>query len=180
MADVLPQEGPLTAEDLEAFPDDGNRYELLDGYLLVSPAPNVRHQIISKALTLRLDRAVPPHLRVLYAPVEWRVSPNQSFQPDLLVAERSQFGPERLESTPLLVVEVLSPSNRVTDLTLKRGGYERAGVEWYWIVDPEAPSLTVLHLVDGTYVQAATVEGDTAYEATEPFPVLVVPARLLD
>lgn len=180
VARVLPQEAPLTAEDLDAFPDDGNRYELLDGYLLVSPAPNVRHQVVATALLVLLHSAAPRHLRVLPAPTEWRASPGNTFQPDLLVADRSAFGPARLEAAPLLVVEVLSPSNRITDLTLKRAAYERAGVEWYWVVDPESPSLNVLHLDAGAYVEVTRVEGHEAYDAAEPFAVAVVPARLLD
>ncbi|MGI9119591.1 MAG: Uma2 family endonuclease [Acidimicrobiales bacterium] len=74
------------------------------------------------------------------------VSDSTVFQPDVLVTRRSDVGATRLEGAPLLVVEVLSPSTRLTDRGTKRLAYEAAGVPSYWLVDPHQPSLTVLHL----------------------------------
>ncbi len=75
--------------------------------------------------------------------------------------------------------EVLSPSTRAVDSTLKRHVFEQGGVPAYWQVDPFNPSLTVLELVDGAYVESAVVTGAQSYDAELPFPVRVVPADLL-
>ena len=77
------------------------------------------------------------------------------------------------------VVEVFSPSTRRTDLTLKRATYEAAGVPSYWLVDPEAPALTVLELEGGRYVERATLTGAKAWRATRPFAVEIVPELLV-
>ena len=99
-----------------------------------------------------------------------------------LVARPSDFGPKNLPVAPLLATEVLSPSTRLYDLNTKRSAYEKMGVPSYWIVDPNAPgALTVFELDDaGRYQQVAHVEGDAEFDATRPFPVTIVPARLLD
>jgi len=162
------------------MPDDGHRYELVDGSLLVTPAPNLRHQECVLTLVVLLHRARLPGHAVVVAPFDYRVSPGTQLQPDILVALRRHIGPARLERPALLVVEVLSPSTRLHDLGTKRLAYEAAGVAAYWIVDPDEPGLTVLHLEGGRYVEAARVSGDQAYAATEPFPVTVVPANLHD
>ena len=177
---VLPWGAPLTAADLDAMPDDGHRYELVDGSLLVTPAPNLRHQECVLSLGALLHGARLPGHAVLVAPFDYRVAPTTQLQPDILVALRRDIGPARLERPALLVVEVLSPSTRLYDLGTKRLAYEAAGVAAYWIVDPDEPGLTVLHLEDGRYVETAEVSGDQAYEAARPFPVTVVPANLLD
>jgi len=81
-----------------------------------------------------------------------------------------------LERVPLLVVEVHSPSTRLADLGTKRLAYESAGVPSYWMVDPAGPTLTVLSLRDGRYVEEANVTGDQPYEASYTFSVTVVPS----
>jgi Uma2 family endonuclease len=77
-------------------------------------------------------------------------------------------------------VEILSPSTRRFDLTLKRSRYESAGAGSYWAIDPIELTLTAWDLVDGRYVEVADVRGDEPYAATRPFPVTVVPAQLRD
>jgi Uma2 family endonuclease len=171
---------PYTVDDLDRFPDDGRRHELVEGALVVTPAPGTDHQGCVLALGALLLTAAPPGHKVLPAPFDWVAGPSTLFQPDLLVARRADVGPQRLERPPLLVVEVLSPSTRAIDLGAKRQAYEAAAVPAYWLVDPGPPSLTVLRLVHGAYVEPAVVAGDEAYEADWPFPVTVVPARLVD
>ena len=100
-------------------------------------------------------------------------------EPDLVVFRRGEATPARLERAPLLVVEVLSPSTERIDKGTKRLAYEEAGVQAYWLVDPDTPGLTVLQLEDGRYVEHAAVAGEEAYRATFPFPVEVVPSRLV-
>ncbi|HUR48912.1 MAG TPA: Uma2 family endonuclease [Acidimicrobiales bacterium] len=86
---------------------------------------------------------------------------------------------KRLEVPPLLAVEILSPSTRQRDLHLKKRAYEDASLGWYWIVDPDAPSLTIFRLVDGRFVEEASVSGDDAYRSTAPVTVDIVPAELV-
>ena len=181
MATDLAWGAPLTEDDLATMPDDGHRYELIDGSLIVTPAPGLHHQICVTALGALLGTNGPPELRVLVAPFDVRLSRLTVLQPDVLVAPKSDFGEARLEQAPVLAVEVLSPSTRRIDLGTKRLAFEAAGVAAYWLVDPDGPSLTVLELDDQSrYVERATVTGDEPYQATIPFPVTVVPARLLD
>ncbi|MGH9165364.1 MAG: Uma2 family endonuclease [Acidimicrobiales bacterium] len=169
----------LTVDDLDDVPEDGHRYELVDGMLLVTPAPGAGHQTCSAVLTALLLAAAGPDDLVLAAPFDYVTGTQTLFQPDLLVAARADVGTQRLERTPRLIVEIQSPSTRLTDLTLKRAAYEAAGVEAYWLVDPTKPELTVLRLVDGVYVEAARVVGDEAYVGDFPFALTVVPSTLL-
>ena len=176
----LPWGAVLNEHDLASMPDDGHRYELLDGTLLVSPAPNESHQTCVTSLVVLLRIARRPGLKVLVAPFDVRLSQVTVLEPDVLVADKTGMTPARLEGPPLLAVEVLSPSTRHIDLGAKRLAYEAAGVPAYWLVDPEVPSLTVLELDAGRYVERATVAGDEPFSATFPFAVTVIPARLLD
>ena len=174
--------GRFTVDELERLPDDGNRYELIDGMLFVSPAPVPWHQLVLGELFYVLRTACPRGLLVLFAPVDVQPDRSNSLQPDVLVASRAAFGPKNLPVAPLLAAEVLSPSTRLYDLNTTRSAYERMGFPSYWIVDPTPPgALTVLELdAAGAYRQVAHVEGDAEFVATRPFPVTVLPARLLE
>lgn len=176
---ALPWGRPLVDDDLDALPDDGHRYELVEGVLLVTPAPGTDHQVCVVALVAILYAAAGPEVAVLTAPYDYRVSSTTVLQPDLLVARRSDLGPARLERAPLLVVEVTSRSTRLADLGTKRLAYAAAGVPTYWLVDPLVPSLTVLRLKGGLYVEEAVVGGHDAYTTADPLQVTVVPEGLL-
>lgn len=180
MALQLPWGAALTYDDLQNIPEDGHRYELLDGTLLVTPAPNRAHQRCVLQLVVLLHAAAPAELEVIVAPFDWLIGPRTSFEPDVLVARRADVGERNLPHPPVLAVEVLSPSTRRIDLVLKRDAYAAAGVASYWIVDPDEPSLTALRLEAGAYVEEAVVSGTGSLVASAPFPVTVVPARLLD
>ena len=132
------------------MPDDGHRYEIIDGSLVVTPAPSLRHQ---------LDTAV---------------------QPDLLIARRTDLTDRDLPAAPVLAVEILSPSTRRIDLTLKRSRYEAAGCPAYWVVDPDGPSITTWNLRNGVYVESAHASGDQELEVGKPYPLTIIAARLLD
>lgn len=177
---TLPYARPLRREDLQRLPDDGHRYELIDGSLLVSPAPRIAHQAVVGNLFLLLRLACPADLQVVLAPFAVGLADDTEVQPDLLVAPRSQFTERDLPGPPLLAVEVLSPSTRRVDLLLKRDRYEEAGIASYWIVDPVGLTVTVLELEAGRYVERAAGAGDVPLALALPFPVEVVPARLLD
>jgi Uma2 family endonuclease len=170
----------LTVADLDTMPDDGHRYELINGALIVTPAPSVRHQIVSMNLAVLLRDACRSHLRVLTAPLDVVLSEGTGVQPDLLVARREDFTEKNLPTAPLLVVEILSPSTQLVDLTLKRALYEETGAESYWVVDPSVPRLIAWELQEGAFVQVADVAGDEAWTAHLPYAVTVVPAALVD
>ena len=170
----------LTVRDLEDMPDDGNRYELIDGELYVSPAPGRSHQKIVYGLYARLDAACPPHLDVLGAPFAVQLNFEIEVQPDVLVAPLDEVTEKNLPGPPLLAVEVLSPSTAVTDLNKKKRTYQRHGVPNYWVIDPLEPSLIAFELDEtGRYQTIAEVVGDKPFEATQPFPVRIVLTELL-
>jgi Uma2 family endonuclease len=174
---TMPLSREWTVDDLDALPDDGLRYELVDGVLLVSPAPLLPHQVALSNLLVALATAAPADVRVLTAPLDVRLSPSRQLQPDLVVLPRRTLT-ARVVDLPLLVVEVLSPSTRATDLTLKRHVYEQGGVPSYWLLDPEVPSLTVLELGAGGYAEAARAAGNAPLRVERPFPLTVVPSEL--
>ena len=176
---ALPRSVPLTYDDLQTMPDDGHRYELVDGVLIVTPAPLIPHQRVVRNLMGLLLPAVPDDLEVFSAPVDYLVSSLTVLQPDLLVARRADVGHRNLQHPPVLVIEVLSPSTRRIDAGAKRLAFEAAGVPHYWLIDPDEPSIVALDLVDGTYVEAAHVTVTAAFETTTPFPFAVAPADLL-
>jgi Uma2 family endonuclease len=171
---------PLDLEDLDATPDDGNRYEVLDGAIVMTPPPGTSHQGTSGELFVLLREAARPlGLRTFTAPVAWRIGPGQVPELDLIVAAADAVTERAIVAPPLLAVEVLSPSNRHRDLSEKRRIYAEGGAAWYWIVDPTVPSLTVLRLAGDGYEEAASVAGTDAYVTGDPFAVRVVPAELL-
>jgi Uma2 family endonuclease len=169
----------LTCEDLWAIPDDGRRRELIDGMLVVHPSPAHRHQRALGRLHLLLANACPNDLEVLLAPFDYKISDTTLVIPDILVARKAEIGTWRLDVAPLLVIEIRSPSTARFDAGTKRLVYEAAGVQWYWLVDPDEPRLTVLELVNGKYVERASVAGDTPFDAAAPVSARVVPADLV-
>jgi Uma2 family endonuclease len=171
-----------TVADLDDFPDDGNRYELFDGELVVTPPPGERHQWVAQELWRRLERTAPDEYVVFALPVALDLSERTHLEPDLTVKRREDFG--RSTFVPLLVVEVASPSTRSRDRRQKRDHYESVGCPAYWLLDPGGPDaqpvLTVLELgPDGRYREVTRVRGAEPYDAARPFPVRVVPADLV-
>ena len=170
----------LDLEDLLTTPDDGNRYEVLDGALVMTPPPGTSHQnTVGELFVLIRQAARARGLRTFVAPVAWRIGPGQVPEPDLLVVAPEAVAERAITAPPVLVVEVLSPGNRGRDLSEKRRIYADGGAAWYWIVDPAVPSVTVLRLVDGSYVEHARVEGGQVLTTEEPVAVRIVPADLL-
>jgi len=186
MAAITASTQPFVYRDLQAMPDDGYRREIIDGVLSVTPAPTGGHQQVSFALSKLLDAAAPPGVMVLPAPYDWLLPDGGSVEPDLIVFRRDDFdrdGPLPATATPLLVVEVLSPSGLEHDRSLKRAVYQRLGVPAYWMVGPgtrtDPPSLTALRLQDSVYVVEAEVAGTERFATDWPYPVQVVPEELL-
>lgn len=178
---VMPRQSyDWTVDDLDRLPVDGLQYELLEGVLLVTPAPVPNHQRLVGAMYRLLYAACPQdRFEVFLAPLDWRPDARTSLQPDLLVVGRDEVGPKNITAPLALAVEVLSPSTRRKDQVLKRSKYEDAGVQAYWIIDPEGPSVTAWTLRDGRYVDAGTATGDDELDLTEPFGVRAQPSALI-
>jgi Uma2 family endonuclease len=129
----------FTTRELERLPDDGQRYELLDGLLLVTPAPSERHQLIATRLVVSLSRCLEgrPAIRVVGPGVIAR-DPDSELHPDVLVyqpdgpVETDWRGPR----TWWLAVEIFSRTSMTYDRMLKRGAYLALGVAEVWLVDP--------------------------------------------
>jgi Uma2 family endonuclease len=180
IADAWPAVGQLfTVDDLDRTPDDGRRYQLVDGMLIVSPAPSVQHQVVLMELGAQLHQACPRGLSVVPGPGV-RMSADTELIPDLVVARFDQLAGRRMTRPPLLAVEIQSPSTALFDLNTKKAVYERFGIESYWIVVPDVdqPELIVFELRDGGYEQVAHITGDEPFRAKRPFAVEIVPSRL--
>jgi len=130
-----------TGERVRALPDDGLRYELVDGELLVTPSPGWTHQTAVAALFRRLDGYVGsnPLGWVRFAPADISLGEDEVLQPDLFVIPAA-LNPRSWQEVRalLLVIEVLSPGTARYDRLVKRRRYQRAPVPEYWIVDLDA------------------------------------------
>ena len=136
-----------TLEELHRLPDDGNKYELVNGELLVTPAPNEEHETLAARLTRRLDPYVAAHqLGALYHPRAVMRYRRSEVEPDLMVRlERiRRAGSWENAPLPILVVEIISGTTRRRDHVHKRKLYTDAGVAQYWIVDGESKSVLVI------------------------------------
>ncbi len=141
-----------TVEEVLAFPPDGNRYELVAGELLVTPAPSPRHQVLVAELLAALHGYLAPWraaVRVLPGPADIFWSRDDYVQPDIVVVPAGEVtGDWRDCKTLLLAVEVVSPSSARYDRVTKRRLYQRQGVANTWIVDPLARVVEVWHPAD--------------------------------
>lgn len=168
-----------TLDERDGLPDDGARHELVDGALVMTPAPSGRHQWVSSSLLQALILAAPADLKVLHAPTDVHLDDRSVLQPDVLVVHRDRIGERGVSGPPLLAIEILSSSTRLVDRNMKLPRFERAGCPSFWLVDPDEPSLTAYDLVDGRYEQVAHVVGDQSWTATHPYAVTLTPAALL-
>ena len=171
--------GRFTRADFEALPDEyGRRYELLDGAFVVTPAPTPAHQRATARLYKLLDAAVPDDLEVFFAPLDAYLPTGDILEPDVLVIDKRTIVANKVEGSPLLAVEVLSPSSRRRDVGDKLTAYRDAGVPSYWVVDPINPRLRAWQLEDRKYVEVADVTGDEEWTSEAPYAVTVRPAGL--
>jgi Uma2 family endonuclease len=128
-----------TIEELLALPEDGLRHELLDGEHVVTPAPTKLHQRVLAQLYLALQPAVSDRtdIEALFSPADIHLGPKTLVQPDLFIVVRDDRRWADTQ-TPLLAVEILSPSTAARDRGKKRRLYLEAGVEEYWVLDVDA------------------------------------------
>jgi Uma2 family endonuclease len=171
----------LTYEDYEAFPDDGNRYEIIDGEVFVSPSPFEPHQIavgeIYAAILFHIRKRKLG--RVYTAPFEIVLGPYDVFQPDVLYIARERLSivdaRGRVRGAPDLCVEVLSASTRNVDRTVKFQQYARFGIAEYWIVDTDLRTVEVYALEDGAYTLVVNAHGQDRV-ASRVLPTLALQA----
>jgi Uma2 family endonuclease len=174
-----PKTTGLTYDDLQKFPDDLFRREIIDGELLVTPAPGRRHQRASGDLLYLLLQFARQHGgEALAAPVDVRLSDVDVVEPDLVFvrAERvPSLGDDPfIRVPPDLVVEVSSASTRRDDLTRKKALFERYGVPEYWFVDLDEDRLEVCRLEGDRYQQPALYGRGEAVDSSS-IPGLRVP-----
>lgn len=176
---VMPRNGDWTVDDLDDLPEDGLRHELVDGVLLVSPSPSASHQRAVMQLFRLLDPLVPAGMELFVAPFAFRPSRVRSVEPDLMVVDAATVQEQGIRVPPLLVVEVVSPGSRMTDRATRRLFHDETGVGAYWMVDPQAGTVTVLERdAAGALVEVATAHADEPLSLTHPFPVTVVASAL--
>lgn len=159
----------FTYEDYRTTPDD-ERYELLDGDLIMVPAPNLAHQKVQTRLGHRLaqfieDRALG---EFFFAPCDVVLADTDVVQPDLLFVSRDRehllSGGDNVRGAPDLVVEILSPATAERDRGYKRAIYERYGVAEYWLVDPVEQTIAVHSQRGGALALAHTFgRGETLH-----------------
>jgi len=161
------------------LPDDGRRYEILEGELFVNPAPTTMHQTVSKRLQLELMLQLERTGKgvVFNAPVDVIFSDATVAQPDLLVmatARRNLISQRGIEGPPDLIVEILSPRTERADREIKFRLYASAGVKEYWIIDARARRVDVFSLGPTGYGEAtACGPGSQARSAVFDFSVSV-------
>jgi len=148
----------FTYNDYLLLPED-KRYEILDGELYMVPAPNIKHQRVSRELEAVLLQHTKQNSlgEVFYAPCDVILSEENVLQPDILFVRKERLGIIReanLQGPPDIVIEILSERTRSKDLEVKKKIYAQFGVPEYWIVDPEADTAEVLVWSELGYVTA--------------------------
>lgn len=152
-----PAQGQWRYADYLRLPDDGKRYEIIEGVLYVANAPEYEHQFIVTKATTRLDSFVSEHNLgvILTAPFEVHLAENtRPVQPDVLfiqAAHQPRPGAKFFTGAPDLIIEVISPSSIRHDRRIKFDTYEAAGVSEYWLADPKTRSVEVYTLSNGEY-----------------------------
>jgi Uma2 family endonuclease len=168
------QSRSFTYDDLQRMRETRDeRLELIEGEIIVTPSPSPLHQLVVHRLAVLLDRAIVESGLglVLESPLDVFLAARNVFQPDLIVLLRDRIqliGSAKVESAPSLTVEVISPSTSAYDRVTKRDVYARFSVPEYWLVDPDAKTVTIYSdPQDGRY-QAEQTVSDIAISATIP------------
>ena len=145
------QKKPFTYQDYLKLPEDGNRYQVINGELVMAPSPLPLHQIVSGELFLSIGNYVKDKKlgMVFSAPLDVVLSEDNVLQPDILFIskERQQIITDKnIAGAPDLVIEILSPATAYYDLFDKKEIYQKFGVKEYWIVDPMRQWMELYHL----------------------------------
>lgn len=186
-AALVASPGPWTVEDLTGLVDDGRRYEIVDGSLLVTPAPSLSHQAVAQRLAAVLNSCCAFNYETVPAPgLLLRQGPTtRLLVPDVAVVRSESLWSGAGTLTPddvLLVAEIVSPSSQVTDRVTKPVLYADAGIAAYWLVDLVAPGdiTVVLHRRTGaSYVVEQTVAAGETVRLDWPLSCVLAPAELV-
>lgn len=177
----------LNYADLAALPDDGHRYQLLEGELVVTPSPSLRHQHVSRELEYQLLTHVREHGlgEVYHAPLDVTLDDRSVVQPDIFFVSKERSGilrGERVIGAPDLCIEILSPGTEQVDRVRKLGLYARFGVAHYWIVDLAAQTIEEYVLAGDVYrVRGVAADHEAFRPAAFPgFEFRLDAARLPD
>lgn len=159
-----PLQGFWTYDDYAALPDDGNRYEIVNGVLVMAPSPSPSHQDIVLEIVsyLRVHVKLAGLGRVFPSPIDVELGPKNVFQPDIVVVLNEHLArvqEKKIVGAPDLVVEVASQSTAAYDRLTKYEVYARAGIAEYWIVKPATRAVEVLVLEDGEYASRGVFRG---------------------
>jgi Uma2 family endonuclease len=153
----------LDADTFFQLEDDGHKYELLHGVVVVSPSPDFTHQLFQSYLLEKLRM----HARTTRAGVvvnecDVQLAPDVAYRPDIIFIAKGRLGsvPRRITIPPDLVVELISPSSRNYDLRTKRDDYEAAGVREYWAIDVATLEASQFVLRDSAFVTRQLKPGD--------------------
>jgi Uma2 family endonuclease len=170
--------GPLTYRDYAELPEDGRRYEILDGELDVSPSPMIRHQMVIANLFSALRQHVQAHSlgTILLSPVDLILADTTVVVPDLMFVSHRRapiITARAVEGPADLVVEIISPSTGRKDRLTKAALYARFGIPCYWLIDPEQRLFDAFVLGGGVYRLATRGQHDETVQ-TEPFVDLVI------
>ena len=163
----------LTYEDYLKLPDDGNRYEIIDGELIVNPSPVPDHQRVIRNLCNVLDRYFEDFSggEVLPSPIDVVLAPDQIVQPDVIVvlaAHAAIVGRKNVVGAPDLVVEVLSDATRRRDEMEKRKLYDQHGVTEYWIVDSLIETVKIYRRTGDDFPRVAEIGTERGGTITSP------------
>jgi len=181
MAANVPPAGEIfvTYDEYAQMPDDGRRYEVLEGMLhMMTPSPTTRHQRVSGNLYFILRDHVAKHDlgEIFDAPLDVVLSSTNVLQPDLIYVSRARaeiVTEKNIAGVPDLVVEIISPETASMDRVTKAQIYARAGVPCYWVVDPDRRTIEEFRLERGIYMPVRQWEGEARF-APELFPGLEI------
>ncbi|MDQ2787438.1 MAG: Uma2 family endonuclease [Chloroflexota bacterium] len=156
---------PMTYDDYCLLPDDGKRYQVIEGELFVSPAPRTTHQQIIVQLMALLHTHVTAHRlgKVYVAPTDVLLSPTTVVQPDILFIRRENLGiitELNIQGPPDLCIEVLSPGTESVDRERKMAVYARYGVQEYWIINPMRQMVSIYACDSGIFALKREMTGN--------------------
>jgi Uma2 family endonuclease len=176
---ATPQQVLFTAQDYKNLPETGPRYQLVDGNLIVAPAPNRYHQDISRNLEFILCAYLKKHPigKMYHAPFDVYLDEHNVFQPDILFVSKERAGiltDQGAEGAPELIVEILSPSTAQLDLDRKKKVYAQHRVIELWIIVPETRQVQIYRL------QEHPGRPSAIYERADVFESILLPGLRLE